>query len=170
MDGERFDRVTKILTTTVRRREALAGFLGGAIALSRRPEVQANHLVECKDVGARCRNGDKCCSGICRRKKCRAHDVGTCKPGQDNCASLQGDHSCNGGSCLCYTTTGGARFCGNSSEEYCPAGFTTGCVRDPDCGIPGAACVNSGPECGAPNNGCEPGTEFYCVTACPTPP
>jgi hypothetical protein len=173
MDGERFDQVTKALTTTVRRRQALAGFLGGAIALGRRPEVRATH-VDCKHVGARCRNADRCCSGICRRKKCRAHDVGTCKRGQDYCADTEVDPSCNGSDCVCYTTTGGARFCGNSSEEYCPTGFEAGCVRDVDCGTPGAACVNSGLLCSGPNNpelgSCNSGTEFYCVNPCPTAP
>src|SRR5215211_5632125 len=118
MDADQFDALVKTWTNSSRRRllqGVMAASLSG-LSLFQREQAGATHF-ECRDVGARCKSKDQCCSGICRgkdRKKCRAHDVGSCKTTQDTCvagANLP-ENECgttDGGTpCYCQVTTGGA--------------------------------------------------------------
>jgi hypothetical protein len=94
-------------------------------------------------VGKFCKNNGQCCSGICQgkkgKKKCKAHDEGTCLPGQDACTS--------GSPVLCTTegglpgqctqTTGKSSFCETTGDCF-------DCKKDADC-VPfcgaSAACI-----------------------------
>jgi hypothetical protein len=162
MDGPRFDVLTRRLNTTGSRRVALrllaAGPLGVALAL---PEhgAGATHF-GCKHKGRRCSTPDQCCSGICRKRRCRAHHVGSCQRGKDTCTASTGNAFCGeSGACECYVTTGGARFCGRDTTAFCPD--SDACARDPDCGA-GNACVTVGTDC----TGCTNSPETFCIEPC----
>ena len=174
MDASRFDRLTRSVATPASRRSVLAA-LGVAITAlpptvgakkRRRRKVKRNEF-GCVDVGGFCKNGGQCCSGICAgnkgKRKCRAHDAGTCQPGarSESCdATGGGDVPCTtslgftGG--FCETTTGGAGYCAIAGDcfpctkdEECQGfcGTRAACIVCPDCtGDVQTACVN--PESG----------------------
>lgn len=156
MDGMRFDRWTRAVSTMLTRR-TLAGALGlGAIGLAdladakkkkrkrKKKKVKRNEF-GCVDVGRFCKKADQCCSGICQgkkgKKKCKAHDATTCQGGETSaecggvdvpCTSSSGEP--NG---LCFTTTGKAGYCIADGDCF-PCQKDADCI--PVCG-PQAACV-----------------------------
>ena len=172
MDGRRFDAVAKVMAATSRRgalRALAGGALAGALGLVAPGHAGAKHF-GCRDVGKPCSRGGQCCSGRCKGPKgketCRAHHRGTCTASQDICDQVDFPGSrCNGSGaadeCLCYTTTGGARFCGRPSSEFCLP--EESCRRDRECG-PDGACVDAGAACGP----CD-GTGTFCLRE-PCPP
>lgn len=177
MNADRFDELLRVMTGS--RRMALgaalaavgAGFVPGSDAAgkSRKPgkaKKPKPNVYGCLNVGARCKRAEQCCSGICEgkkgRRKCRAHDTGTCDQDAPGYCEAGNPYlaQCNGGGCLCFRTTGDSRFCAGS--VVCET-----CQRDADClslGYPpGSAC--------APVSGdlaceeiCESG--MACVTPC----
>jgi hypothetical protein len=130
----------------------IAGALGAVLGLR---EVTAG--VGCRNAGKTCRRGDECCSGICKGKRgkrtCRAHGAGTCRAGANYCREGL-TAVCNGSAeCLCFVTTGAARFCGAKNGTVCAA-----CRKDTDCDAvtgPGSACIEATerPFCGCDNLG-----------------
>src|SRR5215217_2353402 len=158
MDAHHFDAITKTWGSLPRRRllTGLAGSALGALAATLGvTEIKATH-VDCRHVGKRCKRARQCCSGICKHHKCRAHDKGICKAGQDACdqTSLETCGANGASACFCYVTTGRASFCGTA---------TTGssCTHDTDCVTDkgaGAACVS-----------CAALGENVCVARCPAP-
>ena len=143
MDQHRLDALTRTITRTPSRRDLLRGLaaLGIGLGTSRLPApVGATHFT-CRHVGKRCNSTAQCCSNICKRHKCRAHDTGICKAGQDTCATVP--ITCGGatpGSCFCVITTGKASFCAQ-------AGISGTCSRDEECVATkgeGAACIVCG--------------------------
>lgn len=145
MDAFRFDDMTRHLTATTSRRQTLA-----ALALAALGRVGLGHEVSagpgCKDVGIRCTNATQCCSGVCKgkqgRKRCRAHDAGSCqagasttfcKPGSPFVACTTSTSRAGG----CVATTGKAAYC--AYDMGCMA-----CAQDADCQTvcgPHAACL-----------------------------
>src|SRR5215213_7460785 len=133
----------------------MAASLSG-LGLLQGDEAGAMHF-ECRDVGARCKSKDQCCSGICRgkdRKRCRAHHTSICKTTQDTCLAEENlpENECgttnSGGKCYCHVTTGGALFCAQS--------WACGpCKKDSEAvaetGVAGSACVDC-PSCTGTNN------------------
>jgi hypothetical protein len=142
MDQERIADLKAIVTTKPSRREVVRGLaaLGIGLATTRLPApVEATHFV-CRHVGKRCNGRAQCCSGICKRHRCRAHDTGRCKASQDSCTV--GTVLCGAGSaiCVCVVTTGKAAFCALN-------GISGTCSRDEECVASkgeGAACVVCG--------------------------
>ncbi len=147
MDADRFDALTRTLTSggTSRRRllTRLAGSAVGTIAAALGvAEADALHY-PCRHVGKPCKRNSQCCSGLCRgprdRKTCRAHHVGTCTINQNTCTNFTA--ICAGGACQCYRTTGGASFCASPADQGCKV-----CTTDAQCvrklGIAGSACVD----------------------------
>jgi hypothetical protein len=106
------------------------GALGGLLTVFGAPRSEAAHF-DCGHLGERCQ-GDtqgnaQCCSGICKRHRCRAHDRGICKVGQNACGTTEMNCGVNGtGSCFCFVTTGKAPFCGGDSVVFA-------CTRDEQC-------------------------------------
>jgi len=150
MDADRFDALTRTLTSGERsRRRLLAGLAGSAAAAVAVAlgfaEAGALHY-DCRHVGKPCTRNSQCCSSRCLgrrdRKKCQAHHAGTCRVEQNYCTNSLA--RCGGGSCVCYRTTGGANFCASTREMECDAV----CSTDAQCanllGTPGAACVVRG--------------------------
>lgn len=151
MDTDRFDHLTRSISTLLSRR-TLASALGlGALALpslvgARKKKRKKKKTVTfndfgCVNVGGFCKNSDQCCSGICQGKKdkktCQAHDADVCT-GQDGCiGDLQPCTTAAGTPSLCVLTTGNAGYC--QSNAFC-----FDCTRDADC-VPfcgtGAACI-----------------------------
>jgi hypothetical protein len=158
MDGHRFDVLVRSVT------ESRRSLLGAALAAAtgwlvpnigetrkkhphkkKRKKAQPNQY-GCLEVGDRCKSADQCCSGICKgkkgKKRCRAHDTGTCIQGipdacdPDNPAIAV----CNSDVCLCLRTTAGSNFCADANLTAC-----ADCKKDADCealGYPaGSACV-----------------------------
>ncbi len=160
MDYNRLAIMTPSLASVPSRRDILRGLAGAGLGLgvARLPAVVAakrqrkkkvkRNAFGCVDVGDLCTRADQCCSGICQgkkgKKRCRAHDTGTCQTGgtSESCdATGGGDVPCTtslgfpGG--FCETTTGGASFCAISGDCF-------GCTTDADCQKfcgPRAACI-----------------------------
>ena len=162
MDPVRFDTLVKSLATAASsRRQLLTGVAGsalGALVVTLGfGEAAASHF-GCLDVGQRCTDKSECCSGRCKRRRCRAHHVGRCTVAKDTC--LTGIPGCGSGRCDCHLTTGGAYFC-SSGEGACMT-----CTTDAECadalGTPGAACidVNHG-DCSCSS------VTTYCAAPCP---
>ena len=142
MDDDHFDALARSLSAAASSRRLLlrgaAGSVLGALAVTLGfAEAEASHF-RCLDVGERCKDQSECCSSRCKRRRCRAHNVGTCTAAKDTC--LTGVQGCGNGRCNCYLTTGGAYFC-STGEGQCMA-----CTTDAECaerlGTPGAACID----------------------------
>ena len=150
MDSDRFDGLTRSVSTLLSRR-TLAGALGlGALGLPALAEAKKKHKKKkakfndfgCVNVGDFCKNNGQCCSGICQgkkgKKKCKAHNTADCQPGQDICAT---------GEVLCTTDTGSVGACSRTTGQasYCEAsGDCFVCKKDADCVAvcgEGAACL-----------------------------
>lgn len=157
MDGSGFDALIQSVLGT--RRSLLggvaalaAGWLGlGDIAAKRKGKNKKKKKAKpnafgCLEVGDPCKNADQCCSGICDgkkgKKRCRAHDTGTCQqdlPGI--CSDPPTIATCNNSdTCLCLTSTANSNFCGQTGAPVCAE-----CQKDADCealGLPpGSACL-----------------------------
>ena len=181
MDPTRFDALTRALTGAApTRRRLLAGLAGGALgALATAlgfTEAGATHY-ECRHVGKPCTKAGQCCSGLCKRKTCRAHGAGTCKQqGQElvctapDVALARCDNEAN---CGCVRTTAGSNYCadfrcrsGGPGGPFC--GGCAACKRDADCvaqGFPeGSACASA--TTGRCQGACESGT--FCAVPCGT--
>ena len=147
-----FEALTRSVTRDQSRRGTLrllaAGALGGLRTSLGVPRAEAAHF-GCRHVGKHCHGSTQCCSGICKRHQCRAHDKGICTASQDTCAAEP--FPC-GATCYCYITTGKAPFCGGNSTDV-------DCTLDEECENTwgaGAACI-----------ACADSTA--CVAACPNP-
>jgi hypothetical protein len=152
MESDRFDGLTRSVSSLLSRR-TLAGALGlGALTLPSLVEAKKKHKHKkkkvtfndfgCVDVGKFCKNSGQCCSGLCEgkkgKKKCKAHDSSTCQAGQDFCAGLE---------VVCTTESGDLGGCAQTTGKapYCEAnGDCFDCAKDADC-VPicgsGAACI-----------------------------
>ena len=160
MDVQHFDAITKAWGSMPRRRllRGLAGSALGVLPVTLgAAQTGATHF-GCLDVGQHCKDQSQCCSGRCKRHRCRAHNVGRCTAAKDFC--LTGKATCGGGSCFCYPTTGGANFCSQGS------GICMACSKDAQCAValnsPSAACVES-------NHGscsCSGGFATFCALPC----
>jgi len=149
MDADRFDALSRALTTAPSRRTTLGALLGallGSVLPGLSPDTRAAarkrngrdvHAAACVEPGAkRCRKDSDCCATRCKKKKrkCLPCPTGTsycasqnaCVPGP--CVTCpQGTADCDGnGSCATNTT---------NSDEHC------GSCNNP-CGA-GKSCVNS---------------------------
>jgi hypothetical protein len=126
MDAAHFDRLTRSLAVPSPRRTILAGLVGlrGGLASSRNAHAARNHRKRkkkkitrnafgCVNVGGFCRRASQCCSGICRKQRCRAHDTAGCPAEADQCAGTI--VSCGAGG-RCFRTTGEASFCGGEGD------------------------------------------------------
>jgi hypothetical protein len=172
MDGHEFDDVFRSLARS--RRSLFTGALAMAAGWLSLPDVAARNrrkrksrkarpnVFGCLNVGVTCKNAGQCCSGVCEgkkgKRKCQAHDSGTCSAGGQIA-------ECGGTTVACTTSLGKPGRCGTTTGNagYC---FTFGacstCKTDVECqteagGIlgPRAACVR-----------CETcaGTGTVCVT------
>jgi hypothetical protein len=167
VDNHRFDYLARWAATAIGSRRAALAALGSALTT---PVASMTLLTgtagaaTCRRIGAGCQRDAQCCSDRCRGRRghrtCRAHDVGTCRQGENFCR--QGSAAaCNANPrCACFVTTGGAPFCGDPS-------LFVACEKDRDCaerGFPvGSACVRSdGPTC-------ETELAAFCVVPCGAP-
>lgn len=156
MDDRRFDALTRALSGTTPRRQALrllgGGFLGSLLAgFGSSAAAQETTATACRRVKRPCDRDRDCCSRICKHGTCR------CRPGHPGCDSpglcpaASGDVPCSGtvpcnaaGSnfCFCGATTEGpaacienATFCANpipcTDSTDCDAGKL--CVKVEDC-------------------------------------
>jgi len=153
MDGQSFDAVVQRVAQMASRRGVLRAGVGALALTLGFAEAEATHF-GCRHVGERCKRASQCCSGICKHHKCRAHDKGICKAGQDSCGGgLVTCGAAPGVICTCMVTTGKASFCGLNDAT------ASTCSRDEECVTAkgeGAACV----VCGGAT---------YCVPRCPAP-
>lgn len=175
MDSDRFDGLTRSVSTLLTRR-TLATVLGlGALGLpelaqakKRKKKVVLNEF-GCVNVKGFCKNNGQCCSGICEGKKgktkCKAQNQSTCQPGQTliGCGGVPSVPctTSTGAQGECITTTGDAGYCGGS-------GFCVRCQKDADCISfcgPQAACTLCDNACA------EQGLATFCSGpgACPLP-
>jgi hypothetical protein len=144
------------------RRDVLRGLTGAGLGLGlsrlpasvgakkkrrrKKPEKKPKpNRFGCLEVGDPCKRADQCCSGICKKKKCRAHDTGTCKQdGPEICViDPPPALTCNNdATCRCFRTTAGSIVCAQfiNNELNC-----IDCARDDDCVAegfpPGTVCA-----------------------------
>lgn len=94
MDAERFGALTRRVGAAATRRAALAalvtGVLGGAVLTSDEAEAGIP-IVNCKIPGKGCRKNQSCCSGRCRKGRCKCSAKG--RPCWD---PLEGALCCSG--------------------------------------------------------------------------
>ena len=109
MDGQRFDDLTKALTSAASRRRVVGGAIGaaiGALGQRRHRAVAAQDL--CLPEDRACFSDDECCSFACNKP--RGRDRGKCTE-DDLCEGVEcpPDFSCSRGECIPdFTTTGQA--------------------------------------------------------------
>lgn len=166
MDNHRFAVVTPLLTRVPSRRDVLRGLAGAGLGIGvarlphiaaaekkrkRKPKKPRPNAFGCLNVGKPCKNAAQCCSSICERKQCRAHDAGSCAAGKHPV-------SCGGASNIaCTTSLGKAGFCATTTGNagYCIAsGECFVCSTDAECRAakngkygPNAACIRCAGEC-----------------------
>jgi hypothetical protein len=153
MDSDRFDGLTRSVSTLLSRRSFASALGLSTLALPALVEAKKKHKHKkkkkvklndfgCVNVGDFCKNNGQCCSGICQGKKgkgkCQAHNESTCQPGQDvctvpavDCTSETGDPG------ACSITTGQATYCEANGTCF-------DCKKDADCVAvcgAGAACI-----------------------------
>ena len=151
MNHRRFDALACAVTRDRSRRSTLrllaGGVLGGLLTALGVPRAEARHA-GCRHVGKRCRRDGQCCSGRCKREKCRAPVI--CSNESQNVCGADAVRCGATGTCFCFVTTTGAFFCGSSNQ-------VVNCTVDAQC-VPirgaGAVC--------APCAG-----ETLCVSPCP---
>ena len=87
-----------------------------------KPKAKPNEF-GCLNVGSACKRGGQCCSGICQgkkgKKRCRAHDTGSCRAGELHEVCGGADVACTtsgGQEGICTTTTGNAGYCAASGS------------------------------------------------------
>jgi hypothetical protein len=164
MNGRQFDEIVKTARRPRDRRGTLRGLAGAALGAGLGPlRVQA--AATCRENGTACRRGDQCCSGVCRRGKCRpAPGQGTCTTERNVCAVGKTAAACGGTGtdCSCFRRPNGAAFCANFDSVTCAA-----CATDQDCVDlvgPGRVCLRAaGPLCCAAE-----GTATACARPCAT--
>ncbi|MDQ3695349.1 MAG: hypothetical protein M3464_17225 [Chloroflexota bacterium] len=170
MDSQRFDRFTKTIANGASRRHLLRGVAGGVLAAAvahfgggTEAAAQVAAAARCFGNNKKCKRGTQCCSGICRKKKCRpAPQQGTCTIRKDTCKLTGGigfGPKCNGvQGCECIVTKTGAAFCREIGGAAC-----TSCFSNQDCAVafgPNAKCIR-GSTCGDP---C--GIGDFCAVPC----
>lgn len=165
--------MTRTISEVPSRRDVLRGLAGVGLGLGmvripamaaakkkrkrktkkRNPKVTPNQY-GCLEVDDPCQTAEQCCSGICEgkkgKKRCLAHDTGTCK--QDGQLV-----PCNNRTdCGCFRTTAGSDVCAGLATSECAV-----CQRDADClalGFPSGTACTPGP--------CESG--MACMPPCAT--
>lgn len=123
----------------------------------RKPKATPNSY-GCLEVDDPCKTAEQCCSGVCEgrrgKKRCRAHDTGTCDqdlPGL--CSPTPTIAPCNNSpTCFCMISTANSSFCAQLGQPLC-----TTCQQDADCIAQGMP----------PGSACLPTTGFLCATDCP---
>jgi hypothetical protein len=132
MDADRFDALSRALTTAPSRRKTLGALLGALLASALpgfSPDTRAaarkrngrdvGAATHCLPPGAKpCKKGSQCCSGRCKKKKKKCLD---CATGTTYCASQEACVDSAQFDTLC-TDDGGT--CTNNSD-CCPSGGCT---------------------------------------------
>lgn len=170
MENDRFDALAQQFANIGSRRKVLRTLAGGALAAVLARTGVAGVAAEeaataCLRDGTGCRRGNQCCSGVCRRGKCRPAPLqGTCTIRKDTCAVTGGigfGPKCNGvEGCECIKTKSGAAFCREIGGAFCKS-----CNNDLDCEFefgPGAKCI-AGRPCGFP---CTREVGDFCAVPC----
>jgi hypothetical protein len=169
VDPHRCAFLTSVLGRAPSRRDVVRGLAGvgfglgglwsaepGAAKKRRKGKKPKPNIFGCLEVGDACKRAAKCCSGICKRKKCRAHNTGTCKQDGPEICSINpppGLTCNNDGTCRCFGTTAGSIAC----SRFDAGVSCVECQRDPDC-----------EDLGFPTGTvCAPFTVGACGGACP---
>jgi hypothetical protein len=174
VDQNSFLALTRSLTGVPTRRHLLRGLSGLGIGLGvpglpelagakkrsnkKKPKKPKPNSYGCLEVGAPCKNASQCCAGICEgkkgKKRCRAHDTGTCDQRLSGlCSPTPTIAPCNNsGTCFCLRSTANSNVCAQLGQRVCSS-----CKTDADCealGLP-------------PGTACFPTSGFLCATDCP---
>jgi hypothetical protein len=83
MDNVRFDRLARSLAERGTRRNTLRALGAASLAAVGARLGLAPAAAKCKQVGKKCKKGDKCCAGAkCKRKRCRCTNDSQCGDGE----------------------------------------------------------------------------------------
>jgi hypothetical protein len=160
MDIARFDALARALAAPTSRRTAgrflaglgLAGVLlqadGDALGArkdkKRKPKRKPRfNAFGCVNLGGFCKRSGQCCSGICRGRRCQAHNDGftACEAGPLGFCAVRDGGLIAGTPCtsstdengLCFTTTGNAPYCAVGAFEAVADIGCVACKKDRDC-------------------------------------
>jgi hypothetical protein len=168
MESSQFDALTQAIAPGASRRLAVRALSATALgALATRLGVPSAEA-KCKQVGKKCKKGDKCCGGAkCKGKRCRCSNDGQCGNGEvcvnGNCAADPtpcpgGEPTCGGVCCqpgqLCenQVCVNGDLEVNDTCDPDAPGACQTGvcgcfgdnniCTcREATCLPPGAGCL-----------------------------
>jgi hypothetical protein len=170
MNQNHVDALARVLSDVASRRCVLRGIAAagpGLLAARRLEFAQAKktrnpssrkpkpNAFGCLNVDDACKRAGQCCSGRCEgkkgRRKCRAHDAGSCRAGAH-------PGECSGADVVCVTSLGKPGVCATTTGNvgYCLAFLVcTPCTTDAECQTtngdvlgPRAACIRCA-ECAA---------------------
>lgn len=150
MNGPRFDRLTRSLTSVGSRRQVVASFTGVALGLAGLRGADAR---VCSKGGTVCRENANCCSGTCgpkdryRRRQCTCNSAADCPTSNHQCQVT----TCNEGSCGVSTVVEGS--C--SENEDCCTGI---CQRGDCVATVAGTCTTGSGTCGRGRCGCITGS------------
>jgi hypothetical protein len=117
--------------------------LGGGGLATLLARLDIGEVTACHKAKKRCKRGSQCCSGRCKKGKCK----GNAKPPVDVCLGREVQDACGDG-CFCFESVNGAVVCGDASAS--------GCSTDAQCALltgPGSICFfnkDGEGECAAP--------------------
>jgi hypothetical protein len=157
MNPERFDELTRALTTTRLSRWQIVKLLGAGVVANTFPllavkNVSAKKL--CKGVGSKCSNNSQCCSGQCDKgtRTCACSLLGFNCNSSSDCCDQSGLSRCTSGKCSCVPDNQPCFFQCCAVCEECNS--LTGECQDKQCGsckecnpLTGN-CVSTGTPCG----------------------
>lgn len=87
MDGQRFDRMTRMLGQGKSRRTVLQTVAATVLAGGLGRLGLENAAAACRESGEQCRRNKQCCSKRCKKGKCRCRKLGgTCKTSNQCCS------------------------------------------------------------------------------------
>jgi len=166
MEGKRFDLLARSLAEGGTRRTTIRALGAASLAAVGARLGLAPAAAKCKQVGKKCKKGDKCCAGVkCKRKRCRCTDDSQCDDGElcVNGACIAdptpcpGDQPTCGGVCCIAGQLCENEACVNGDLEVneacnpdapgaCESGacgcFNDVCTcREATCNAPGFACL-----------------------------
>jgi len=137
MNPERFDELTRALTTTRLSRWQMVKLLGAGVVANTFPllavkNVSAKKL--CKGMGSKCSNNSQCCSGQCDKgtRTCACSLLGFNCNSSSDCCDQSGLSRCTSGKCSCLPDNQPCFFECCAVCEVCNS--QTGQCQDKQCG------------------------------------
>ena len=177
MDDRRFDDLTRSFSSAASRRRLLSTLASGLVALVAAGRADSDETLAkkrrrvtaqgpCGDGGPKdneCERNKQCCTGICKRGRCRCKRLGTeCSEDRNCCATFGQPMSCQNR--ICQTVQSIQAPPSPPPPDSAPPPPTTQAPSPAECGVCGPCQICVGTTC-QPCPGCCSGG--VCVASCP---